>query len=98
MRVVAFGESLQVALIRESAGDLVGEGVAAAGGARAADRHSALSHLGKQGASLLMLMAKSRHKKPENLRRYFKPSPAAIAELTSLLAPSDSRRCDQPAQ
>ncbi|MFD9337532.1 tyrosine-type recombinase/integrase [Streptomyces sp. NPDC060028] len=55
-------------------------------------RHSALTHLGEQGASLLMLMAKSRHKKPENLRRYFKPSPAAIAELTSLLAPGDSRR------
>jgi hypothetical protein len=39
-----------------------------------------------------MLMAKSRHKKPENVRRYFKPSPEAIAELTSLLAPGDSRR------
>jgi hypothetical protein len=33
------------------------------------------------------------HKKPENARRYFKPSPEAIAELTSLLlAPGDSRR------
>jgi integrase/recombinase XerC len=38
-------------------------------------RHSALTHLDEQGASLLMLMAKSRHKKPENVRRYFKPSP-----------------------
>ncbi|MGX9891392.1 tyrosine-type recombinase/integrase [Streptomyces sp. NPDC002276] len=55
-------------------------------------RHSALTHLGEQGASLLMLMAKSRHKKPENVRRYFKPSPEAIAELTSLLAPGDSSR------
>ncbi|NEA59644.1 site-specific integrase [Streptomyces sp. SID13666] len=55
-------------------------------------RHSSLTHLGEQGASLLMLMAKSRHKKPENVRRYFKPSPDAIAELTSLLAPGDSRR------
>ncbi|MFE5947075.1 site-specific integrase [Streptomyces sp. NPDC056480] len=55
-------------------------------------RHSALTHLGEQGASLLMLMAKSRHKKPENVRRYFKPSPEAISELTSLLAPGDSRR------
>lgn len=36
-------------------------------------RHSALTHLGEAGASLLMLMAKSRHKKPENLLRYFKP-------------------------
>ncbi|MFE3558548.1 tyrosine-type recombinase/integrase [Streptomyces sp. NPDC059193] len=55
-------------------------------------RHSSLTHLGEQGSSLLMLMAKSRHKKPENVRRYFKPSPEAIAELTSLLAPGDSRR------
>ncbi|MCX4822435.1 site-specific integrase [Streptomyces sp. NBC_01142] len=55
-------------------------------------RHSSLTHLGEAGASLLMLMAKSRHKKPENVRRYFKPSPEAIAELTSLLAPGDSRR------
>lgn len=47
--------------------------------------------LGEQGASLLMLMAKSRHKKPENVRGYFKPSPDAIAEITSLLAPGDSR-------
>lgn len=38
-------------------------------------RHSSLTHLGEQGASLLMLMAKSPHKKPENVRRYFKPSP-----------------------
>jgi hypothetical protein len=38
-----------------------------------------------------MLMAKSRHK-PENVRRYFKPSPEAIAELTSLLAPGASDR------
>ena len=56
------------------------------------NRHSALTHLGEQGAPLLMLMAKSRHKKPENVRRYFKPSPEAIAELTSLLAPGDTRR------
>lgn len=55
-------------------------------------RHSALTHLGEQGASLLMLMAKSRHKKPENVRKYFKPSPEAIAELTSLLAPGNSQR------
>jgi phage terminase small subunit len=54
--------------------------------------HSSLTHLGEQGASPLMLMAKSRHKKPENVRRYFKPSPEAIAELTSLLAPGDGRR------
>lgn len=39
-----------------------------------------------------MLMAKSRHKKPENVRRYFKPSPVAIAELTGLLAPGDTSR------
>ncbi|MEU9891843.1 hypothetical protein [Sphaerisporangium sp. NPDC051011] len=55
-------------------------------------RHSALTHLGEQGTSLLMLMAKSRHKKPENVRHYFKPSPDAIAELTSLLALGDACR------
>ena len=55
-------------------------------------RHSSLTHLGEQGASPLMLMAKSRHKKPENVRRYFKPSPEAIAELTSLLAPGGINR------
>ncbi|MGZ2361964.1 hypothetical protein LRE75_35735 [Streptomyces sp. 372A] len=57
-------------------------------------RDSALTHLGEQDASLLMLMAKSLHKKPEKVRRYryLKPSPEAISELTSLLAPDDSRR------
>ncbi|GHK01800.1 hypothetical protein SY2F82_35970 [Streptomyces sp. Y2F8-2] len=55
-------------------------------------RHSGLTHLGEAGASLLMLMAKSRHKKLENVRRYFKPSPDAVAEITSLFAPGDSRR------
>jgi integrase len=54
-------------------------------------RHSCLTHLGEAEASLLMLMAKSRHRKPENLRRYFHPSAEAIAELTSALAPGD--RC-----
>jgi hypothetical protein len=37
-------------------------------------------------------MAKSRHKKPENVRLYFKQSPEAIAELTSLLAPGGINR------
>jgi hypothetical protein len=55
-------------------------------------RHSGLTYLGEAGASLLMLMAKSRHKKPENVRRYFHPSTEAIAEVTSLLAPGNSRR------
>jgi integrase len=55
-------------------------------------RHSSLTYLGEQGASLLMLMAKSRHKKPENVRKYFKPSGDAIAELTSMLAPGDAQR------
>lgn len=39
-----------------------------------------------------MLMAKSRRKKPENVLRCFKPSPEAISELTSLLAPGAGRR------
>lgn len=41
---------------------------------------------------MLMLRAESRHKKPENVRRYFKPFPEAITELTSLLAPGEARR------
>lgn len=76
--------------------ELLDEATATAGAGTGWDlheyRHSALTHLGEQGASLLMLMAKSRHKKPENVRKYFKPSPEAIAELTSLLAPGDSQR------
>lgn len=55
-------------------------------------RQSGLTHLGEAGASLPMLMAKSRHKKPENVRRYFHPSAEAIAEVTSLLGPGDARR------
>lgn len=44
------------------------------------------------GACPLMLMAKSRHRKTENVRRCLKPSPEVIAEVTGLLAPGDSRR------
>lgn len=44
----------------------------------------------EQGASEPMLMAKCRHKKVKNVRRYFKPS-EAIARVTSLLAPGDAR-------
>jgi hypothetical protein len=55
-------------------------------------RHSGLTHLGEAGASLLELMAKSRHRKVENLRRYFKPSPQAMRELTSILGPGAERR------
>ncbi|WP_240771778.1 hypothetical protein [Nocardia sp. CS682] len=55
-------------------------------------RHSGLTHLGEAGASLLELMAKSRHRKAENLRRYFKPSPQAMRELTSILGPGAERR------
>ncbi|WP_223884960.1 hypothetical protein [Nocardia colli] len=53
-------------------------------------RHSGLTHLGESGASLLELMAKSRHRKAENLRRDFKPSPQAMRELTSLIGPGAS--------
>jgi hypothetical protein len=37
-------------------------------------------------------MAKSRHRKAENLRRYFKPSQQAMRELTSILGPGTERR------
>ncbi|MGV9633206.1 hypothetical protein ACWDO0_03400 [Nocardia rhamnosiphila] len=55
-------------------------------------RHSGVTHLGESGASLLELMAGSRHRKAENLRRYFKPSPQAMRELTALSAqpPTDA--------
>ncbi|MFG2076460.1 DUF4158 domain-containing protein [Nonomuraea maritima] len=56
----------------------------------------AMEHDSPSLASLLMLTAKSRHKKAENVRRYFKPSPDAVAGLTSLLAPGDTRRGGQP--
>ena len=55
-------------------------------------RHSGLTHLGEAGASLVELMAKSRHRKPENLRRYFKPSPQAMRGITSLIGPGADRR------
>ncbi|MGW4766887.1 hypothetical protein ACWEO2_02425 [Nocardia sp. NPDC004278] len=54
-------------------------------------RHSGLTHLGESGASLLELMAKSRHRKPKNLRRYFEPSPQAMRDLTSLRGPRAER-------
>ncbi|MCX4902320.1 hypothetical protein [Streptomyces sp. NBC_00892] len=40
--------------------------------------------------SLLLFMAKSRHKSVSAARKCFKPGAAALAEATSLLAPSDS--------
>lgn len=60
--------------------------------ATAKTSHSGLTHLGEAGASLLELMAKSRHRKAENLRRYFKPSPQAMRDLTSLIGPGADRR------
>jgi len=50
-------------------------------------RHSALTHLGEAGASLPLLMAKSRHRKLETLRIYVRPGAAAMSDLTSLLGP-----------
>jgi integrase len=42
-------------------------------------RHSSLTHLGEAGASLSALMAKSRHKSVQNVRRYVKHSPEGIS-------------------
>lgn len=39
--------------------------------------------------TLLLVMAKSRHKSVSAARKYFKPGAAVLAEVTSLLAPSD---------
>lgn len=50
-------------------------------------RHSALTHLGEAGASLPLLMAKSRHRKLETVRTYVRPGAAAMDELTALLGP-----------
>jgi hypothetical protein len=56
-------------------------------------RHSALTHLGRSpGVNLLLLMAKSRHRKADSLRVYFHPSGEDIAAVTASLAPGDSRR------
>ncbi len=55
-------------------------------------RHPGLTHPGEAGASLPILMAKSRHKKPENVQRSFHPSAEATAEITILLAPGGGRR------
>ncbi|MFF4139538.1 hypothetical protein ACFY1B_51185 [Streptomyces mirabilis] len=71
---------------------LLDEHTGAAGDGLHEYRHSALTYLGGRGASLLMVMAKSRHTKPEPVRRYFNPSPEAAAEVASLLAPGDRRR------
>jgi len=53
-------------------------------------RYSGPNHLGQAGASLLM--AESRHRKAENLRRCFHLTAEAIAEPVGLLAPGDHRR------
>ncbi|MFI2263330.1 hypothetical protein [Streptomyces tubercidicus] len=45
-----------------------------------------------RGPGRCLERATSRHQKAEGVRRYFNFSPAAIAGLTSLLAPDDGRR------
>jgi integrase len=50
-------------------------------------RHSAATHLGDQKVPLQLIMAKTRHKSPRTAMRYVNPSPAAVAEVTELLAP-----------
>ncbi|MEU2771429.1 site-specific integrase [Streptomyces sp. NPDC007162] len=49
-------------------------------------RHSGLTHLGEAGAGLPMLTVKSRHKKPENVRRYFHPLAEVNRRSHGLLA------------
>ena len=50
-------------------------------------RHSALTHLGEAGASLPLLMAKSRRRKLETVRTYVRPGSTSLSELTALLGP-----------
>ncbi len=56
---------------------------------------TASSRNGEAGAIPLMLMAKPRHRGhrgPENAKRYFKPSPESVAEVTGLPVPGGARR------
>ena len=46
-------------------------------------RHSALTHLGEEGVSAILLQAKSRHQDPRTLSRYAKPGIEAVAALTA---------------
>jgi len=46
-------------------------------------RHSALTHLGEEGVSAVLLQAKSRHQDPRTLARYSKPGIEAVAALTA---------------
>ena len=46
-------------------------------------RHSALTHLGEEGVSAILLQAKSRHQDPRTLARYAKPGIEAVAALTA---------------
>ena len=46
-------------------------------------RHSALTHLGEDGVSALLLMAKSRHRDLRTLSRYVRPGTQAVAQLTA---------------
>lgn len=50
-------------------------------------RHSGLTHLGESGISLMLFMSKSRHKKEEHARRYFKPSADTMRDVTAILGP-----------
>ena len=46
-------------------------------------RHSALTHLGEDGVSAPLLMAKSRHRNLRTLSRYVRPGTKAVAQLTA---------------
>ena len=46
-------------------------------------RHSALTHLGEDGVSAPLLMAKSRHRDLRTLSRYVRPGVEAVARLTA---------------
>ena len=46
-------------------------------------RHSALTHLGEEGVSAPLLMAKSRHRDLRTFSRYVRPGTEAVVRLTA---------------
>ena len=59
-------------------------------------RHSALTHLGEDGVSAPLLMAKSRHRDLRTLSRYVRPGTKAVAQLTADARPGKAWQASTP--